>query len=76
MEKVFIVLNWCHDGDGYLGNSFESCFKTMEEAKEFSEKYVENSKKFKKIFYPGEEIPSEDGHHSLPGFLQIIEYKF
>ncbi len=74
--KIFIVLYWLLDGDGYLFSEYKDSFLTKEDALLFA-----NTLKYRgesmKIFLPNETIPddSEDDYETSP-FVQIMEKCF
>lgn len=75
-QKIFIVLHWFWEGDGYLLNKYVDCFLTEQEA-------ITSAKTLKcrgediKIYLPGEIIPDEDdGFYGTPPFAQIVEKVF
>lgn len=74
--KIFIVLYWFWEGDGYLINTYEDCFLTEEDALSFANTLKYGGKTMK-IYLPGDTIPDEsDGGYRTPGFAQIIEKVF
>ena len=66
--KIYIVLRWFWEGDGYLINSYKDCFKSLDES-------LKSCKELGlKTYLPSEEIPKEDeGYYNSSSFLQIIE---
>lgn len=80
--KVYIVLSWYWDGDGYLVHDYRDCFLKKHEAVSLArvilledEFYSKN--KNVKIYNVDEEIPKIiGGGCSESAFLQIIEKTF
>ena len=66
--KIYIVLRWFWEGDGYLISSYKDCFKSLDESlKSCKESGL-------KTYLPSEEITEEhEGHYNFSSFLQIIE---
>lgn len=74
--KIFIVLYWFWEGDGYLVNEYKDCFLTEEEAVSFANTLKYGGKTIK-IYLPSDSIPDEsDGGYGTPAFTQIIEKVF
>ena len=74
--KIFIVLYWFWEGDGYLVNEFKDCFLTEEESVSFANTLKYGGKTIK-IYLPSDSIPDEsDGGYGTPAFAQIIEKVF
>lgn len=74
--KIFIVLYWFWEGDGYLVNEYKDCFLTEEEAVSFANTLKYGGKTIK-IYLPSDSIPDEsDGGYRTPAFAQIIEKVF
>lgn len=76
--KIFIVLYWFWEGDGYLVNEYKDCFLTEEESISFANTLTPIfGGKTIKIYLPGNTIPDEsDGDYGTPAFAQIIEKVF
>ena len=67
--KVYVLLRWFWEGDGYLVNSYLDCYKSLNDAK--SEPTIEFESK---IYLPEEPIPEEEeGSYYSDPFYQIIE---
>jgi hypothetical protein len=67
--KVYVLLCWFWEGDGYLVNSYKDCYKSLKDAQ--SEPTIEHESI---IYLPGERIPEEeDGSYYSDPFYQIIE---
>lgn len=81
--KIFIVLYWFWEGDGYLINEYKDCFLSLDEAIKFANtlKYgsstlaKHNPPSKVKVYLPNEEIPDEE-HGDGKAFAQIIEKVF
>lgn len=74
--KIFIVLCWFWDGDGYLTNEYKDCFLAEQDAVSFANTFNYGGKTIK-IYLPGESIPNEsDGGYRTPAFAQIVEKVF
>lgn len=74
--KIFIVLYWFWEGDGYLVNEYRDCFLTQEDAISFANTLKFGGKTIK-IYLPNEEIPEDnDGGYGSPAFTQIVEKIF
>lgn len=70
--KIYVLLHWGWDGDGYLSNMFIDVFDNMAKAK--SQAVSESMLMDEKIYMPGEQIPEQDdGNYYTYGFLQIVE---
>ena len=74
--KIFIVLYWFWEGDGYLVNEYKDCFLTEQDAVSFANTLKYGGKSVK-IYLPGESIPDEsDGGYGTSAFAQIVEKVF
>jgi hypothetical protein len=74
--KIFIVLYWFWEGDGYLVNEYKDCFLTEDDAFSFANTLKYGGKTIK-IYHPDEDIPDEgDGGYGTSAFVQIVKKVF
>lgn len=70
--KVYILLNWFWEGDGYLVNSYVDCFGELKDIIAHAENLA--AERNNRIYGIGQEIPKEvDGRYGSLSFYQIIE---
>jgi hypothetical protein len=74
--KIFIVLYWFWEGDGYLVNEYKDCFLTYNDAVQFANTFKRDGKTIR-IYTPDEEMPNEnEGGYGTPSFIQVVEKVF